>query len=51
MGDEPRSQNSRPPAEVQPAQDADLDTFSRAVGAKPLGSIDELAMLGVAPSK
>jgi hypothetical protein len=44
MGDDPRSHDSRPPSEVQPAQDADLDAISRAVGAKPLGSLDELAL-------
>ncbi len=43
MGDDPRSHDSRSPA-VQTAQDADLDAISRAVGAKPLGSLDELAL-------
>jgi len=44
MGDDPRIHESRPPAQVQSAQDADLDTISRAVGAKPLASLDELAL-------
>jgi hypothetical protein len=44
MGDDPRGHDSQLPAEVQPAQDADLDAISRAVGAKPLGSLDELAL-------
>jgi hypothetical protein len=44
MGDDPRSHGSRPTTEVQPAQDADLDAISRAVGAKPLTSLDELAL-------
>ena len=44
MGDDPRSHDSRTPAEVQPAQDSDLDAISRAVGVKPLGSLDELAL-------
>ncbi|MGH8993877.1 MAG: hypothetical protein ACRDZ7_20385 [Acidimicrobiia bacterium] len=44
MGDEPRSDESRPTTEVQLAQDADLDAISRAIGAKPLASLDELAL-------
>lgn len=44
MGDERRTHDSQPPTEVQPAQDADLDAISRAVGVKPLGSLDELAL-------
>ena len=44
MGDDPRIHDSRPPAEVQPAQDADLDAISRALGVGPLGSLDELAL-------
>lgn len=44
MGDDPRSHESSPPVEVQPAQDADLDAIARAVGVKPLGSLDELAL-------
>ena len=44
MGDDPRSHDSLPPAQVRPAQDANLDAISRAVGAKPLGSLDELAL-------
>ena len=44
MGDDPRSHESRPTTEVQPARDADLDAISRAVGAKPLASLDELAL-------
>ena len=41
MGEDPRIHDSQPPAEVRPAQDADLDVISSAVGAKPLGSLDE----------
>ena len=44
MGDDPQSHDSLPPAEVRPAQDGDLDAISRAVGVKPLGSLDELAL-------
>lgn len=44
MGDERRTHDSQPPTEVQPAQDADLDAISRAVGVKPLGALDELAL-------
>jgi hypothetical protein len=44
MGDDPRSHDSRPSTEVQPAQNVELDVISRAVGAKPLGSLDELAL-------
>lgn len=44
MGDDPRSHQNQPPTEVLPAQDADLDAISRAVGARPLRSLDELAL-------
>lgn len=44
MGDDPRSYESQPATEVQSAQDADLAAISRAVGVKPLASLEELAL-------
>lgn len=43
MGDDPPDKENRP-ANFQLAHEADLDVISRAVGVKPLTSLNELAL-------